>query len=68
MSDPVKGAPTESGSPQGQVHRMVPVLPLRDIVVFPHSFLPLSVGRKSTIQMLRDATREAAEADPSGTG
>ena len=68
MSDPVKGPPTESGSPQGQVHRMVPVLPLRDIVVFPHSFLPLSVGRKSTIQMLRDATREAAEADPSGTG
>ena len=68
MSDPVKGATTESGSPQGQVHRMVPVLPLRDIVVFPHSFLPLSVGRKSTIQMLRDATREAAEADPSGTG
>ncbi len=68
MSDPVKGAPTESGAPQGQVHRMVPVLPLRDIVVFPHSFLPLSVGRKSTIQMLRDATREAAEADPSGTG
>ncbi|MDE3262655.1 MAG: endopeptidase La [Acidobacteriota bacterium] len=64
----MKGAPTESGSPQGQVHRMVPVLPLRDIVVFPHSFLPLSVGRKSTIQMLRDATREAAEADPSGTG
>ena len=68
MSDPVKDTPTESGSPQGQVHRMVPVLPLRDIVVFPHSFLPLSVGRKSTIQMLRDATREAAEADPSGTG
>ena len=68
MSDPVKGAATDSGSPQGQVHRMVAVLPLRDIVVFPHSFLPLSVGRKSTIQMLRDATREAAEADPSGTG
>ena len=68
MSDPVKGAATESGSPQGQVHRMVPVLPLREVVVFPHSFLPLSVGRKGTIQMLRDATREAAEADPSGTG
>ncbi len=68
MSDPVIGAATDSGSPQGQVHRMVPVLPLKDIVVFPHSFLPLSVGRKSTIQMLRDATREAAEADPSGTG
>ena len=68
MSEPVKGSVTDAGSPQGQVHRMVPVLPLRDIVVFPHSFLPLSVGRKSTIQMLRDATREAAEADPSGTG
>ena len=68
MSDPVKGSVTDAGSPQGQVHRMVPVLPLRDIVVFPHSFLPLSVGRKSTVQMLRDATREAAEADPSGSG
>ena len=67
MSDPVKGALTESSSSQGQVHRMVPVLPLRDIVVFPHSFLPLSVGRKSTIRMLREATREASEASPDKT-
>ncbi len=64
MSNPVKGSLTDPSSPQGQVHRMVPVLPLRDIVVFPHSFLPLSVGRKSTIQMLRDATREAKETEP----
>ena len=53
----------ESGAPHGQVHRRVPVLPLRDIVVFPHSYLPLQVGRKSTLQMLRDATKEAAEAE-----
>ena len=58
---------TESDSPHGQVHRMVPVLPLRDIVVFPHSFLPLSVGRKSTLRMLRDATKEASEAAAGGS-
>ncbi len=57
----------ESGSPQGQIHRMVPILPLRDIVVFPHSFLPLSVGRKSTIQMLKEATRELG-GSPRGAG
>ncbi len=64
MPKPSNPPPPESSSPQGQVHRMVPVLPLRDIVVFPHSFLPLAVGRKSTIRMLRDATREAAEGKP----
>ena len=61
MSKPTPDPLPPSDSPRGQVHRMVPVLPLRDIVVFPHSFLPLSVGRKSTIQMLRDATQEAKE-------
>ena len=44
MSDPVKGAAAESGSPQGQVHRMVPVLPLREVVVFP-ALLPAALGR-----------------------
>ncbi len=44
---------------EGRLFRGVPVLPLRDIVVFPHSFLPLSVGRKSTKQLLGDATRDA---------
>ncbi len=42
------------------------MLPLRDIVVFPHSFLPLSVGRKSTKQLLSDATLDADQPGRAG--
>ena len=36
-------------------HRVVPLLPLRDIVVFPHMVVPLFVGRAKSIQALEDA-------------
>ncbi|HKX45344.1 MAG TPA: endopeptidase La [Planctomycetota bacterium] len=42
-------------------HRVVPLLPLRDIVVFPHMVVPLFVGRPRSIRALEDAmsgTRE----------
>jgi ATP-dependent Lon protease len=35
--------------------RQVPLLPLRDIVVFPHMVVPLFVGRPKSIQALEDA-------------
>jgi len=35
--------------------RVVPLLPLRDIVVFPHMVVPLFVGRTRSIQALEDA-------------
>jgi ATP-dependent Lon protease len=38
--------------PQG---RVVPLLPLRDIVVFPHMVVPLFVGRAKSIRALEDA-------------
>ena len=31
----------------GEIHRGVPILPLRDTVIFPQSILPLAVGRES---------------------
>jgi ATP-dependent Lon protease len=34
-----------------------PVLPLRDIVVFPHMIVPLFVGREKSIKALEEATR-----------
>src|SRR5262245_40374304 len=34
-----------------------PVLPLRDIVVFPHMIVPLFVGRKKSILALEEAMR-----------
>ena len=33
--------------------KMVPVLPVRDTVLFPHAVLPLTVGRESSIQLIQ---------------
>ena len=40
------------------VDKMVPVLPLRDVVVYPHMVIPLFVGRDKSIQALESAMRE----------
>ena len=37
--------------------RAVPVLPLRDIVVFPHMVVPLFVGREKSIRALEEVMR-----------
>ena len=37
--------------------RAYPVLPLRDLVVFPHMIAPLFVGRKKSILALEEAMR-----------
>ena len=37
--------------------RVCPVLPLRDIVVFPHMIAPLFVGRKKSILALEEVMR-----------
>src|SRR5512138_2682490 len=41
-------------SPQGGGLR-VPLLPLRDIIVFPHMVVPLFVGRQKSIRALEEA-------------
>jgi ATP-dependent proteinase. Serine peptidase. MEROPS family S16 len=33
----------------------VPLLPLRDVVVFPHTVMPLFVGRKSSVSAITQA-------------
>ena len=43
----------KEGSPQ-----TVPLLPLRDIVVFPHMVVPLFVGRQRSIKALEEATQK----------
>src|SRR3974377_741398 len=57
----------EKGSASGK--RRVPVLPVRDTVLFPHSVLPLTVGRESSIQLIESLGDErsiivAAQLDP----
>ena len=42
--------------PPGEV-RSYPVLPLRDIVVFPHMIVPLFVGREKSIKALEEVMR-----------
>ena len=39
----------------GSSVRTVPLLPLRDIIVFPHMVVPLFVGREKSIAALEEA-------------
>ena len=41
--------------------KLYPLMPLRDIVVFPHMVAPLVVGRKRSIQALEDAMEKRTE-------
>jgi len=43
--------------PQPGETRAYPVLPLRDIVVFPHMIVPLFVGREKSIKALEEVMR-----------
>src|SRR5881296_1744358 len=43
--------------------RTVPLLPLRDIIVFPHMVVPLFVGREKSIAALKDAMAHKAPDD-----
>ena len=36
----------------------MPLLPLRDIIVFPHMVVPLFVGRQRSIKALEEATQK----------
>ena len=40
--------------------RIIPVLPVRDTVLFPHAVLPLTVGRESSIQLIESLGEERA--------
>jgi ATP-dependent Lon protease len=62
-SQPIVLPPVASGS------RRIPVLPVRDTVLFPHAVLPLTVGRESSIQLIESLGEErsiivAAQLDP----
>src|SRR3954469_13253039 len=43
--------------PQPGETRTYPVLPLRDIVVFPHMIVPLFVGREKSIRALEEVVK-----------
>src|SRR5512138_3064089 len=45
----------DDGKKDGKRSRTVPLLPLRDIIVFPHMVVPLFVGRQKSIAALEEA-------------
>jgi len=70
---PERPAPAEAVPARGE---LLPVLPLRDIVVFPHMIVPLFVGREKSVraleavmkddkQILLVAQKNATQDDPS---
>ena len=53
MTSAAKSKPTLTAGES----RAYPVLPLRDIVVFPHMIVPLFVGREKSIKALEEVMR-----------
>ena len=43
---------------EGSNDKVLPVLPVRDTVLFPHAVLPLTVGRESSIQLINSLGEE----------
>jgi ATP-dependent Lon protease len=43
---------------EGGNDRVLPILPVRDTVLFPHAVLPLTVGRESSIQLINSLGEE----------
>ncbi len=51
--------PKASENKEGaEKHASLPVMPVRDTVLFPHAVLPLTVGRESSIQLIQSMGEE----------
>jgi ATP-dependent Lon protease len=55
--DKVSLAGADSLSAAPSIPERVPILPLRDTVLFPQSALPLGAGRESSVRLLEDVVR-----------
>src|SRR5215217_3653687 len=58
MSDQLENLKTEdvsNGDRPLNIPSELPILPLRDTVLFPNSFMPLAVARESSVRLIDDA-------------
>ena len=51
----LKTEDTSSGDRPLSIPSELPILPLRDTVLFPNSFMPLAVARESSVRLIDDA-------------
>ncbi|NIJ42672.1 ATP-dependent Lon protease [Parvibaculum indicum] len=58
MSDEVEKSEGSAGGAGGGDMLTLPVLPLRDIVVFPHMIVPLFVGREKSVRALENVMQD----------
>src|SRR6202166_377391 len=56
MSDPI--IPTTDQTSYETTERSLPILPVRDTVLFPHAVLPLTVGGDSSVQLINSLGEE----------
>jgi len=52
---------SEGASEDSQNYRNIPLLPLRDVIIFPHMVVPLFVGREKSINALDEAMSKNSE-------
>jgi ATP-dependent Lon protease len=55
---PTAAKTNDEATVEGGASRAIPVLPVRDTVLFPHAVLPLTVGRESSIQLIQSLGEE----------
>src|ERR1700676_3862822 len=55
---PTAAKSSEESTEEPTAGRSIPVLPVRDTVLFPHAVLPLTVGRESSIQLIQSLGEE----------
>jgi ATP-dependent Lon protease len=68
MSDQLenmKPADLSSGDRPLSIPPELPILPLRDTVLFPNSFMPLAVARESSVRLIDDAISTASSSPSS---
>ena len=55
MTDQAERVTSSEGERSFTVPGEVPILPLRDTVLFPNSFMPLAVARESSVKLIDEA-------------
>ncbi len=57
MIEVVQGGPETAGEPEAfpQLPEILPVLPLKEMVAFPHAMTPLAVGQERSVNLVNDA-------------